>query len=635
MKNLFIAVCFLSSLFCVASAEAGNCTGNSVSGDSAVFVTQSVPNSMQAGRSYPVSVTFCNNGTTTWNYVAPPANGSYVGTTVYIRLGSQFPQDNTNWGLNRVNLSPGDNITPGMSKTFSFNVTAPLTSTAKTVNQFKWGMVRERVSWFAAGANQLVASFYTPAITLQNKPIVAPVTIPASGFSGFSYTNFAGANAIGRQYRQPGSNTHTTWIPSDYISVNNVPTYNGALTDTMNNAKAMNLKVVRLTIVIPPDAAVPQYSQYNSSDWNNWVQPVIGTTTNATNVQTTIKMANDAMSAASSAGLKVILTLDGYTEYDNACTHNNLWKKSFNSVRGNAATIVKALSTNPALYAWDILNEPLWNAEEFGCLDIAPTNATYTDYATETPYYNQIYTPLTLPNANAMTQSITEVVEAVHAMYNLVRQNDAFNHPTTVGEGTAAYVSYWTDISSFVSPHLYVDPQDIISAQVAANNAAIAQSSTSPLFTQFTGAPTNAFAWQLPQKAANPVIAGDQVLLSQIPAIATATIAAMKNSAVTVDSVPLPLIIGEYGTYSGQSPILGGPANSTDAQRGYYSLYLPVLSGGTQSLTTANIGGLFWDFHTMPTESPNYSMNNGTFGLLLAACTVANSLGASPTCYPQ
>ena len=117
----------------LSTAKAGTCPADAknVNGDGATFVSQSVPNSMEAGRSYQVSVTFCNSGSTTWTYVAPPANGSYVGTTNYIRLGSRFPQDNTIWGLNRVNLSPGDNITPGTTKTFSFNVTAPATAASK------------------------------------------------------------------------------------------------------------------------------------------------------------------------------------------------------------------------------------------------------------------------------------------------------------------------------------------------------------------------------------------------------------------------------------------------------------------------------------------------------------------------
>jgi len=47
-----------------------------------------------------------NTGTTSWT-----AADSY-------RLGSQNPQDNWNWGINRVYLPAGETIAPGQSKTF-------------------------------------------------------------------------------------------------------------------------------------------------------------------------------------------------------------------------------------------------------------------------------------------------------------------------------------------------------------------------------------------------------------------------------------------------------------------------------------------------------------------------------------
>src|SRR4051794_2029646 len=79
----------------------------------AQFVSQSVPASMIAGQSYDVSVTMRNTGTNTWT--APTAH----------RLGSQNPQDNTTWGLGRVDV-PGA-LTPGQDAAFRFRVTAPTT----------------------------------------------------------------------------------------------------------------------------------------------------------------------------------------------------------------------------------------------------------------------------------------------------------------------------------------------------------------------------------------------------------------------------------------------------------------------------------------------------------------------------
>jgi hypothetical protein len=97
----------------------------------AAFVSQSVPTAMSVGKTYTVSVTMKNTGTTTWK-----AGDAY-------RLGSRAPQDNDYWGRNRV-LLPSD-ILPGAEVIFSFDLTAP--QTAGTYN-FRWRMVRDGVEWF-------------------------------------------------------------------------------------------------------------------------------------------------------------------------------------------------------------------------------------------------------------------------------------------------------------------------------------------------------------------------------------------------------------------------------------------------------------------------------------------------------
>jgi YD repeat-containing protein len=63
-------------------------------GNAAQFVSQTVPSSMTAGQSYSVSVTMRNTGTNAWT-----SAGAY-------KLGSQNPENNSTWGLARVEL-PG------------------------------------------------------------------------------------------------------------------------------------------------------------------------------------------------------------------------------------------------------------------------------------------------------------------------------------------------------------------------------------------------------------------------------------------------------------------------------------------------------------------------------------------------
>src|SRR5438552_180836 len=104
--------------------------------DNAQFISQTPPPStMRPGQTAAVSVTLKNVGTTTWLPASTDPNP--------FRLGSQNPQDNTNWGFSRVDLT--SSVPPGSQYTFSFTVTAP--STVGSYN-FQWEMVQDGVSWF-------------------------------------------------------------------------------------------------------------------------------------------------------------------------------------------------------------------------------------------------------------------------------------------------------------------------------------------------------------------------------------------------------------------------------------------------------------------------------------------------------
>jgi hypothetical protein len=97
------------------------------------FVSQTVPATMTAGQSVPVSLTFNNSGTTTWS------PGTYT-------LGSRSPDGNTTWGLSQVALP--QSVAPGGSVTFSFNVTAPAAAGTYT---FQWGM-RQGSTYFGTSS---------------------------------------------------------------------------------------------------------------------------------------------------------------------------------------------------------------------------------------------------------------------------------------------------------------------------------------------------------------------------------------------------------------------------------------------------------------------------------------------------
>jgi PKD repeat protein len=112
-------------------------------GNAAIFVRQSVPSQMDAGASYPISVTMRNNGTTNW-----------TAARLY-RLGSQNPGDNTTWSMDRVAVPSV--IAPGAEVTFNFTVVAPGSvggtccgdeDPPSTATNFEWRMVQDGVEWF-------------------------------------------------------------------------------------------------------------------------------------------------------------------------------------------------------------------------------------------------------------------------------------------------------------------------------------------------------------------------------------------------------------------------------------------------------------------------------------------------------
>ena len=110
----------------------------------AQFISQSVKGVMTAAEFATVSITFKNVGTTTWS-----AGSAY-------RLGSQNPQDNTTWGMNRVSLP--HSVPPGATVTFTFDVFAPAKS--GTYN-FEWRLVQDGVEWFGP---------LTPNVAVSVKP---------------------------------------------------------------------------------------------------------------------------------------------------------------------------------------------------------------------------------------------------------------------------------------------------------------------------------------------------------------------------------------------------------------------------------------------------------------------------------
>jgi len=115
----------------------------------AVFVNQSAPGFLVVGEDFNAVVTMRNLGNTTWTPEAA------------YRLGSQAPQDNDVWGMNRGLLSA--RIDPNSDVAFTLPLTAPTTPGSYS---FKWRMVQDAVGWFGE---------LTPTLTINVNPLPSGV----------------------------------------------------------------------------------------------------------------------------------------------------------------------------------------------------------------------------------------------------------------------------------------------------------------------------------------------------------------------------------------------------------------------------------------------------------------------------
>lgn len=113
-----------------------------IQGNYAQILSISSPMAMTAGEQYTVEVTVKNMGNTTWT----------SGGNKPWRLGSQAPQDNSTWGMNRVPIPQGTEVRPKETYIFSFTVTAP--ATAGQYNM-QWRMVQDGKEWFGQLSEKL------------------------------------------------------------------------------------------------------------------------------------------------------------------------------------------------------------------------------------------------------------------------------------------------------------------------------------------------------------------------------------------------------------------------------------------------------------------------------------------------
>lgn len=118
------------------------------------------PSNMSPGQTASVTIRMKNTGYETWT-----AANNY-------KLGSQNPQDNTNWGIMRVLLGASDAITTNQTKDFTFNITAP--SNPGTYN-FQWKMLKESVAWFGGLTSNVSISVQSASMPAAPSDLTATI----------------------------------------------------------------------------------------------------------------------------------------------------------------------------------------------------------------------------------------------------------------------------------------------------------------------------------------------------------------------------------------------------------------------------------------------------------------------------
>ncbi len=151
------------AVYCVCGQSgAGACTGSTIT------TQPTVPTTMVAGQTYPVSVTIKNTGAQAWTQA-----------TKY-QLGFINPQANSTWGIPQVTLASSDDIINGASKTFTFNVKAP--ATAGTYN-FQVQMNQNATTWFGAQSTNVAVSVTGPTGTPGPTATPTPTPTPPQGWT--------------------------------------------------------------------------------------------------------------------------------------------------------------------------------------------------------------------------------------------------------------------------------------------------------------------------------------------------------------------------------------------------------------------------------------------------------------------
>ncbi|MCD6367057.1 MAG: hypothetical protein J7L46_05915, partial [Bacteroidales bacterium] len=136
--------------------------------DAQFIAVTALPNRLHLNEQFTTTITIKNTGSTTWTQ-----NNNY-------KLGSFYPMDNYNWGVNRI-LLPND-VLPGDTANFTTTLTA---TNIEGLYNFQWKMIQDGVEWFGTPTalnfipviNDLQDSLFTTGYNFQTSDHVIGTTL--------------------------------------------------------------------------------------------------------------------------------------------------------------------------------------------------------------------------------------------------------------------------------------------------------------------------------------------------------------------------------------------------------------------------------------------------------------------------
>lgn len=167
---------------------------------------------VEAGKSYDVSLSLRNIGTTTWT-----SRENY-------RLGSTEPRGNLTWGVGRVNLQNEPvwanpdylrRSDPGAVAHFNFTVTAPTTPGRY---EFAYQMLREGVEWFGSDCYLRLTVVAPTSAIIGGGIYASDGTTNNKGQPLYHFAPHVQVNATGQNDERPGNISDGTWnmtVPFD------------------------------------------------------------------------------------------------------------------------------------------------------------------------------------------------------------------------------------------------------------------------------------------------------------------------------------------------------------------------------------------------------------------------------------